>query len=113
MKRMGMGIVALAVVVASVVTFFVMHREPAALVLTGIVTTNDVIVSPQIAGKIVDLLVKEGATVTRDQLLATIAPGELRADTDYYGQSAAGATSQVQESEAELRYQLQQTTDAI
>ena len=39
-----------------------------ALVLTGIVTTNDVIVSPQIAGQIGQLLVTEGDAVKRDQL---------------------------------------------
>ena len=38
---------------------------PAALVLTGIVTTNDVIVSPQIAGQIGQLLVTEGDAVKK------------------------------------------------
>ena len=41
---------------------------PPALVLTGIVTTNDVIVSPQIAGQIGQLLVNEGDAVKKDQL---------------------------------------------
>ena len=34
------------------------HSQPSVLVLTGIVTTNDVIVSPQIAGQVSQLLVK-------------------------------------------------------
>ena len=53
-------------------------RPPAALVLTGIVTTNDVVVSPQIGGQISQLLVAEGDVVKKDQLLAVITPDELQ-----------------------------------
>ena len=55
--------------------------RPSTITLTGIVTTNDVIVSPQIAGQIGQLLVDEGDTVKKGQLLAVITPDELRADT--------------------------------
>jgi len=89
------------------------HSQPSVLVLTGIVTTNDVIVSPQIAGQIAELNVKEGDTVRKDQPLAVIRPDELRADTSYYSSTAAGLASQVRESEAALRYQERQTTDQI
>ena len=89
-------------------------RMPApALVLTGIVTTNDVIVSPQIAGQISQLLVNEGDSVTRDQLVAVIAPDELKADTAYFSQNVAGLSSQVRESEAALRFQQRQMGDQI
>lgn len=93
--------------------YLYVHSRPTALVLTGIVTTNDVIVSPQIAGQIGELLVKEGDAVKRDQVLAVIRPDELRADTAYYRNNVAGMASQVQESEAALRFQQQQTTDQI
>ena len=86
---------------------------PTTLVLTGVVTTNDVIVSPQIAGQIGELRVIEGDTVAKDQLLAVIAPDELRADSAYYTQNVAGLSSQVRESEAALRYQERQTADQI
>jgi HlyD family secretion protein len=86
---------------------------PATLVLTGTVTTNDVVVSPQVAGRLGQLLVSEGDVVKKDQLLAVIAPEELKADAAYYDQSAAGLSSQVRESEAELRFQEQQTRDQI
>ena len=89
------------------------RSRPTSLVLTGIVTTNDVIVSPQITGQIGDLLVKEGDTVHRDQVIAVINPDELQADTAYYRNNAEGLSSQVQESEAMLRYQEQQTADQI
>ncbi|HEY6210856.1 MAG TPA: efflux RND transporter periplasmic adaptor subunit [Vicinamibacterales bacterium] len=99
--------------VAGTVWYFVKRAGPSALVLTGIVTTNDVIVSPQIAGQIGELLVKEGDTVKKDQLIAVIKPDELQADTAYYRSNVAGLSSQVQESEAALRFQQRQTTDQI
>jgi multidrug resistance efflux pump len=89
------------------------YRRPPALVLTGIVTTNDVVVSPQVAGQIGQLLVNEGDTVKKDQLVAVINPDELKADTAYYAQNAQGLSSQVAESEAALRYQERQTADQI
>ena len=90
-----------------------LNRPPTSLVLTGIVTTNDVIVSPQIAGQIGKMLVAEGDQVKKDQLLATIAPDELKADSAYYTHNAEGLTSQVRESEAALRFQQQQLTDQV
>ena len=86
---------------------------PTALVLTGIVTTNDVIVSPQIGGQIAELLVKEGDIVARDQLLAVLSPEELKADTAYFKQNVEGMSSQVRESEAALRFQERQMADQI
>jgi len=54
------------------------HSQPSVLVLTGIVTTNDVIVSPQIGGQIAELTVQEGDAVRKDQRLAVIRPDELQ-----------------------------------
>jgi multidrug resistance efflux pump len=85
--------------------------RPAALTLTGVVTTNDVIVSPQVAGQIRQLLVGEGDPIKKDQLIATLAPDELAADTAYYAQNVEGLSSQVRESEAALRYEQRQLGD--
>ncbi len=101
------------VVVAGAGAYAYSRMRPPTLVLTGIVTTNDVIVSPQIGGQIAQLLVKEGDTVKRGQLVAVIAPDELKADTAYYEQNVAGLASQVRESEATLRFQERQTADQI
>lgn len=99
--------------VAGIGWYAYVRSRPTALVLTGIVTTNDVIVSPQISGQISELLVKEGDAVKRDQVVAVIQPDELQADTMYYRSNVAGLASQVQESEAALRFQQQQTADQI
>ena len=89
------------------------RMAPPVLVLTGIVTTNDVIVSPQIAGQIGQLLVAEGDAVKKDQLVAVIVPDELKADTAYFAQNVEGMSSQIRESEAALRLQERQTVDQI
>jgi HlyD family secretion protein len=94
-------------------TYAYRHLPPPPLVLTGIVTTNDVIVSPQIAGQIGQLLVKEGDPVKKDALVAVIVPDELKADTAYFAQNVEGLSSQIRESEAALRLQERQTEDQI
>jgi len=48
--------------------------------LTGIVTTDAVIVSPEIQGRLQQLLVREGDAVTNGQLLAVIQPQEQQAN---------------------------------
>src|SRR5262245_45394496 len=69
------------------------------LTLTGMVTTHDVVVSPQVGGQVDRLLVAEGDVVEKGQLLATLLPDELRADTRYYAQNVEGLSSQVREAE--------------
>jgi multidrug resistance efflux pump len=87
--------------------------RPVPLVLTGIVTTNDVVVSPQIAGRIEQLNVSEGDQVKAGQMIAVLDSGELEQEEAYYSAGAATASSQVAESEAALRYQARQVTDQI
>jgi HlyD family secretion protein len=93
--------------------YYFYTRPPVALVLTGIVTTKDVVISPQISGQIDQLLVAEGDVVKADQLLAVITPDELRAERAYASQSADALGSQVKESEAALRFQQMQTAEQI
>jgi len=113
MKRVRplLGLVLLLAIGAG--AYYYGNRTPSSLVLTGIVTTNDVVVSPQIAGQIQQLLVTEGDAVKKDQLLAVLTPDELRQERAFYSHSAEGATSQVRESAAALRFQEQQTADQI
>ena len=113
MKRIRRIIVLVLLLGGGAALYAYFNAPPTVLVLTGIVTTNDVIVSPQIAGQIAQLLVKEGDLVRKDQRIAVIAPDELRADTAYYAQNVQGLSSQVRESEASLRFQRRQTSDQI
>src|SRR5580765_9017133 len=90
---------------AGVGAYLYFNRAPTALVLTGIVTTHDVVVSPQIGGKLAQLSVAEGDTVKRGQLIAVIAPDERRAESTAALRNVEGLSAQVQEAEAALRYQ--------
>src|SRR5581483_1699705 len=112
MKRLVPLLILVLAVVGGIAAYLKWSR-PTALVLTGVVTTNDVIVSPQIAGQLSQLLVTEGDAVKRGQMLGLIAPDELRTDIDYYTHTAEGLGSQVKESQAAVRFQQQQTTDQI
>jgi len=103
----------LLVVGASIGAYAYFNRPPTALVLTGIVTTQDLVVSPQIGGKLENLSVREGDTVTKGQLIALIVPDELRAESSYASANEQGVSSQVQEAEAALRYQEKQTEEQI
>jgi HlyD family secretion protein len=113
MKRLRPLLVLLIVGGLGYAAYAYMNRPPTSLTLTGLVTSNDVIVSPQIAGQIGRMMVKEGDEVKKDQLVAVITPDELKADTAYFAQNLEGLSSQVQESEAALRYQQRQMTDQI
>ena len=83
------------------------------ITLTGIVTTNDVMVGSQVAGRVDRLLVAEGDQVKAGQLLAVVAPEELRADSEYYAHSAQGMSAQVKQAEAYVRWQARQTSERI
>jgi multidrug resistance efflux pump len=103
----------LVLLAAAVGLYYYMNRPPTSLVLTGIVTTHDVVVSPQIGGKIEKLSVNEGDAVKRGQLIAVIAPEELRAESSAATHNVEGLSSQVRESQAALRYQERQTVEQI
>ena len=93
--------------------YYVYYRPPTELVLTGIVTTNDVVVSSQVAGQIRELPVAEGDVVKKDQLVAVLSPDEFMADSAYTAHSAEAIGSQVRENEAALRYQQLQLADQV
>jgi HlyD family secretion protein len=112
MKRIIRPLI-LLIVVAGGAYYWYLSSRPVPLVLTGIVTTNDIVVSPQIAGRIEQLSVDEGDQVKANQMLAVLDSGELQQEHAYYAASEAGVASQVAESVAALRYQERQVTDQI
>jgi HlyD family secretion protein len=93
--------------------YYATHGPPGPLVLTGIVTTQDVIAAAQLGGQIGQLLVKEGDVVEKNQLLAVLTTDELQADRAYYAHQVESIESQVGENEATLRYEQRQTEDQI
>jgi multidrug resistance efflux pump len=103
MKRSRIILVTAVAVVAAVLVVgrLVRHR----LVLTGIVTTDGIIVSSEIEGRLQQLSVEQGAVVRKGDLLGVVALPEWKADAAYYAANEKGAEAQVLQAQADLAYQ--------
>jgi HlyD family secretion protein len=82
--------------------YYAVTRQPSEIILTGIVTTDEVIVSPEIQGRLQQLLVKQGDVVTNGELLAVIQPQEQLADVAFYASSQQQMAAQAAQAEADL-----------
>jgi len=100
-------------VAVGVGAYYAANKTPRELVLTGVVTGDDVIVSPQLAGRLDKLLVREGDRVQRDQLLAVLSAAELNAEQAFYLHAAESSADQVHQNEATLRFEQQQLAQHI
>ena len=85
-----------AIFVIAAVAYWLTTPHGSEIPLTGIVDGNEVIVSPQIMGRIVNLTVDEGSEVKKGQLIAELDPKELQA-------SLAAAKANVDSLEAQVR----------
>jgi HlyD family secretion protein len=112
MKRKALILIVIAAALAGGLFYLLVGRSPQ-IVLTGMVTTDEVIVSPEIQGRLQRLLVKEGDVVTNGQLLAVIQPQEWKADEAFYASGVQQSTSQLAQAEADLRFQQAQTSNQI
>jgi HlyD family secretion protein len=113
MNRKILLILLVLLAVSGAAFYYARSNHARALELTGIVTTDETVVSGQIQGQISQMLVREGDSVRANQLLAVIAPQELRADQAYYTHSEQGLSDAVNEAQAALKYQQLQTQDQI
>lgn len=110
-RRLPILILVLAVLAAAI--YFAVTRSPRRLVLTGVVTTDEVIVSPEIQGRLEQLLVAQGDTVKSNQLIALIQPQEWKAEMAFYASSEEQSAAQVMQAEADLKFQEAQTSNQI
>jgi HlyD family secretion protein len=81
----------------ALVAYLLTTPRGSAIPLTGIVDGNEVIVSPQIMGRIVDLTVDEGSEVKKGQLIAELDAKELEASLDAAKANVASLEAQVRE----------------
>jgi HlyD family secretion protein len=109
MRRRAVRIGLILVLVLAAGVYYTLRARQPVLALTGLVTTDDVMVSAQVAGRITELAVEPGQTVTVNQRIAVLAPEELRADSAYYGHVVDSSTAGIQQNQAALRLQRQQT----
>ena len=107
------AIIVMLAAVAAAAAFYWYDRQPSALMLTGIVTTDDVRVSSQMQGRLQRLLVRQGDTVEKGQLLAVIDPREQKANTRYFRDSEREAAARVDQAKADLARITAQTRDRI
>ena len=112
MKR---KVILLIVIVAAVAIglYVVLRPGRGEVVLTGIVTTDEVIVAPEIEGRLQQLLVHEGDTVTNGQLIGVLQPQLWTAAMQFYTNSARQSSSQVIQAAADLKFQEEQTSNLI
>jgi RND family efflux transporter MFP subunit len=102
MKKLKLPILILILAIVAGIIYYASTQEPSQIILTGIVTTDEVIVSPQVQGRMQQLLVKEGDNVARGQLLALLDPQEQQADVDYYAGLAQQDAALVVQAQANL-----------
>lgn len=100
------------VAAAGAVAFTLGFRQPH-LVLTGLVTTDETIVSSEIQGRLQQLAVSPGDTVKRDQLLGVVAAAEWKADLAYFESIEQSVAAQVTQAEADLGYQQELTAQQV
>lgn len=85
------------------VIYALAQRPSHDIVLTGIVSTDEVIVSPQIQGRIDRLYVDQGDTVKKGELLAVIHPQEQAADVSYFESVQRQLAMQIEAAKADMQ----------
>jgi RND family efflux transporter MFP subunit len=102
MKKRKIPILILILAVVAGGIYYATTRQPGGIILTGIVTTDEVIVSSEIQGRLQQLLVKEGDAVTNGELLGVIQPQEQLANAAFYASSEQQATADLAQAQADL-----------
>lgn len=94
-------LIILGIIFAASLTYYLVSTPRGSdLDLIGVVDANQVIVSPQVQGRISKLLVEEGAPVKQGDLLATLDPSELEAQARAAAATIDSLRSQVSATEA-------------
>jgi RND family efflux transporter MFP subunit len=101
MKKRKLAIVFLILAIVAAGIYYASIRRPHDLILTGVVTTDQVIVSSEIKGQLQRLLVKEGDIVKNGQLLAEIQPEQWKADMAFYSSSEQQSSADLVQAQAD------------
>jgi HlyD family secretion protein len=104
--------VGIVFVIALIVYYFSTPRGKD-IPLIGVIDGNEVIVSPQITGRIVTLTVDEGSEVKQGDLIAQLDPKELEASLDAAKANVATLESSVREAEHSYSWTNDQTGASI
>jgi HlyD family secretion protein len=102
MKRNIFIVIVVAAALGAGVYYFIEVHRAHQVVLTGIVTTDEVIVSAEIQGRLEHLFVQEGDLVTNGERLAVIQPQQWQADLAFYASSERQAVALLAQAKADL-----------
>jgi HlyD family secretion protein len=95
-------LILLVLVAAATGIYYALTRPPREIILTGIVTTDEVIVGPEIQGRLQRLFVQEGDPVTNGELLALIQPETEQANMAFYTSSEQQSAADLAQAQADL-----------
>ena len=112
-RRRVILVIAVVVLLVAGTIFHFVNREPSSLVLTGVVTTDEVRVGAMTQGHLRDLMVGPGDTVKKGEMLARIEPEDAQADFSYYKNTENASAAAVDESVAQLELLEMQTREQI
>lgn len=101
------------VLIVSIVVYFVSTPRGSAIRLIGVVDGTEVIVSPQIAGRMIKLNVDEGSEVKKGDLIAELDPSELQAALAQDVANIASLEAKVRQSQQTLTWTDEQTSAAL
>ncbi len=113
MKSRWRIVIPVLVLVAAAIVYSVSRGRATTLRLTGLVTTDAVVVSSEIQGRLQTLLANQGDVVQAGQLLGRIQPQEWKADMSFYANAEQQSAALVTQAEADLKYQESQTSNQI
>lgn len=102
-----------ALFVAALILYLTTTPRGNDILLTGIVTGNDVIVSPQVAGRMIRLTVDEGSEVHKGDLIAELDPAELMATRDSAAANIRALEAKVNSVQATRSWTDDQTSAAL
>jgi HlyD family secretion protein len=97
----------------ALVAYFLTTPRSKEIELIGVVDGNEVIVSPQITGRMVNLTVDEGSEVKKDQLIAELDPRELTASLAAAKANVSTLENSVHEAEHTYSWTSDQTGASI
>ncbi len=113
MKLSKFFILVMVLFVVALIVYLVTTPRGTDILLTGIVTGNDVIVSPQVAGRMIRLTVDEGSEVHKGDLIAELDPAELAAARDSAAANIRALEARVNSAQGTRSWTDDQTSAAI
>jgi RND family efflux transporter MFP subunit len=101
-RALRIALALLLLAVAGIAVYYALTQRSRAIRLTGIVDTDEVIVSSEISGRLHRVFVREGDSVTNGELLAQIQPQQWQADLAFYEKTEDQIVAQLAQAGADL-----------